>query len=147
MTGCLTGKMGVEPILPIRWPTTFGKIIKLHNDEVGDCNGVVVGMCKHTFLLDKFNVIFSALKIPAQIVNMKQLWYIYVMLMARDIIWIHKLRCCCFGGTREPGLCFQHNFHEAEGNLLSFRNAAGVAMSHKRSFFAPIEFHRCLKAE
>ena len=41
----LTGKMGVEPILPIRLPVTLSTMIKLDGD--GHSDGV--GTCKHTF--------------------------------------------------------------------------------------------------
>ena len=37
----VTGRMGVEPILPVRLPVTTGTIIKLDGDGDG------VGMCKH----------------------------------------------------------------------------------------------------
>ena len=40
----LTGKMGVEPILPIRRAITISTMIKLD----GDWHGEGVGTCKHT---------------------------------------------------------------------------------------------------
>ena len=44
VTGSLTGKMGVEPILPVRRPVTKiqGKL---------DGNGDGVGMCKQAFII------------------------------------------------------------------------------------------------
>ena len=39
VTGCLMGRMGSTPILPIRWPVTIGTIIKFDGDGVGDSDG------------------------------------------------------------------------------------------------------------
>ena len=47
VTGRLTGRMGREPILPVRQPVTIGTIIKLDGD--GDGIGDGVGMCKQAF--------------------------------------------------------------------------------------------------
>ena len=44
MTARLTGRMGVEPILPVRQTVTIGTIVKLDGDGHGDG----IGTCKHT---------------------------------------------------------------------------------------------------
>ena len=48
--GHLTDRMGFTPILPVRWPVTFGTIIKLDRDGIGDS----VGTCEQTLSLDVF---------------------------------------------------------------------------------------------
>ena len=52
VTGSLTGRMGLEAILPVKLPVTIGTILNFDGHSDGD--GDRVGMCKQALTLPCF---------------------------------------------------------------------------------------------